>query len=102
MNQKEHLLTVERNLLSHVEVCYEVALALTRDQNDAQDLVQDVLTQAWLFHCRTKVQVTKQGLLTELRERFLQDYHLRSAARFRDDSRYSLGIAVRAADISAS
>ena len=75
MKQAEQAETFEQVLLSHVEMCYSVALALTRDPYDARDLTRDVVTWAW--HLRDSADGKmgiKVKLLTALRERFLQHY----------------------------
>ncbi len=68
----------EQVLLSHVEMCYSVALALTRDPILGQRLARATLLWAW------QRQATagdlgggdvKMALLRELRSRFLKDYY---------------------------
>ena len=68
----------EQVLLSHVEMCYSVALALTRDPILGQRLARATLLWAW------QRQATagdlgggdvKMALLRELRSRFLRDYY---------------------------
>ena len=64
----------EQILLSHAEMCYSVALALTRDPDRAQELARHVLTDAW--HLRESAEGRahiKKKLLTGLRQRFLLD-----------------------------
>jgi len=64
----------EQILLSYVDMCYAVALALTRNPYDARDLTREVVTWAWLLRdradCRRGI---KRKLLAALRERFLQN-----------------------------
>jgi DNA-directed RNA polymerase specialized sigma24 family protein len=67
--------TFEQVLLSHAELCYSVALALTRDPYRAQDLARHALTWAW--HLRDSAdgkENIKKRLLEVLRERFLLCY----------------------------
>lgn len=68
----------DQKLLSHVEMCYSVALALTRDPVLGQRLARATLLWAW------QRQATggglgggdvKMALLRELRGRFLRDYY---------------------------
>ena len=65
----------EQVLLSYAEMCYSVALALTRNPRRAQNLARYVLTWAW--HLRESADAEngiKKKLLKVLRERFLQYY----------------------------
>ncbi len=65
----------EHVLLSHTEMCYSVALAMTRDPVRAQNLTRNVLTWAW--HLRASADREKHikiKLLIALRKRFLKDY----------------------------
>ena len=65
----------EQVLLSYAEMCYSVALALTRNPRRAQNLARYVLTWAW--HLRDSAHSKKdikRKLLEVLRERFLQHY----------------------------
>jgi DNA-directed RNA polymerase specialized sigma24 family protein len=65
----------EQVLLSYVEMCYAVALALTHDRDDAHDLTREVLIRAW--HQRGRVDVLtniKSKLLITLRKRFTEEY----------------------------
>ncbi len=69
-------------LLAHVNLCYGIALKLTKDPLDARHLTMDVITQAW--HLRDDSQSIariKSTLLTTLRARYLEHYrHPRSTA----------------------
>jgi hypothetical protein len=68
----------EQVLLSHVEMCYSVALALTRNPILGQRLARATLLWAWQNQAaagelgRGDV---KMALLRELRSRFLKEYH---------------------------
>ena len=65
----------EEILLSYTDMCYSVALALTRNPRQAQDLATHVLTRAWLRRHRSdSVKDIKKNLLRELREQFLHHY----------------------------
>jgi len=73
--QAEHTGAFEQGLLSYTEMCYSVALALTRDSHQAQELATRVLT--WACQQRDGAhggKDTKKRLLRELREQFLQHY----------------------------
>lgn len=73
--QAEQTETSEQVLLSYVEMCYSVALALTRDPNRAEGLARSVLAEAW--HLRDTVldkKDIKRNLLTALRKNFLNDH----------------------------
>jgi len=62
-------------LLSHVDMCYSVALALTRNPYDARELSREVLIKAWYLRGNVRAQTSiKMKLLTALREEFLQHY----------------------------
>ncbi|MBI5091842.1 MAG: hypothetical protein HZB26_05280 [Candidatus Hydrogenedentes bacterium] len=79
MKQATQVESFERALLAHVEVCYSVALALTRDPYDARDLTRDVVTWAWNRRKSADGNTgIKRKLLTALRARFLQDYRRRA------------------------
>ena len=74
-------------LLSHVEMCYSVALALTRDPARGQRLARETLLWAWRRQAKTGGlggEDVKMALLSDLRGRFLSDY---SAACPRDPGR---------------
>lgn len=83
--------TFEQALLAHVEMCYSVALALTGDAYDAQELTQDVMTWAWYFRDTANGTAgIKMKLLRALREKSRQRYsssHLRSPAAANRSSR---------------
>lgn len=62
-------------LLSHVDMCYSVAFALTRNPYDARDLSREVLIKAWHLRGDAGAETNiKMKLLTALREEFLQHY----------------------------
>jgi len=75
MKKEKHAESFERILLSYAEMCYSVALTLTNDSEQAQDLARGVLTQAWQVcdHGESRKNIKKK-LLKELRKQFLQDY----------------------------
>jgi DNA-directed RNA polymerase specialized sigma24 family protein len=82
MNHSEKPESFEETLLSHAEMCYSVALALTRNPERAQELARSVLTGAW--HLRDSVQGSedlKRRLLSALRRSFVKDYREARAAR---------------------
>lgn len=73
--QAKHTDVFEQVLLSYAEMCYSVALALTRDSRQAQELATRALTWAW--HRRDSADAArdiKKTLLKALREQFLQHY----------------------------
>lgn len=75
MMKTEPVETFEQVLLAHVDMCYAVALSLTRDAYDAQELAQDVLNWAWYFRDTANGTAgMKMKLLRALRERSLQPY----------------------------
>lgn len=72
--QKEQAHAFERILLSYAEMCYSVALALTGDPKQAQELARDVLTRAWKVCARAEDKKDiKKKLLKELRKQFLKN-----------------------------
>lgn len=81
MRKSEPAESFEQILLDHVNMCYSVALALTRDPYDARELTQEVLTWAWHFRDTENSSAgIKMKLLRALRERSRQQYaslHLR-------------------------
>ena len=75
MKQAKQVENFELVLLSYVDLCYAVALALTRNQDDACNLTRDVMTWAWNLRDSSDSKTgMKMRLLTALRERFLQHY----------------------------
>ena len=76
-------LDFEQVLLSHVELCYSVGFALTRDPNRAAALAKEVLLWAWRNEGGAwDAASIKRVLLSELRDRHLRhnrDVRLRSA-----------------------
>lgn len=68
-------ISFEQTLLSYVEMCYGVALALTRNPEDARNLTRETLVCVWHLRDRADAQSRiKETLLKVLRERFLQFY----------------------------
>ncbi len=73
--QAEQKETFEQILFSYVEMCYLVALALTRDPDDARCLTREVLVDTWLLNaCVYNKRIIKQKLLTTLRTKFKEGY----------------------------
>ena len=66
-------------VLEHLNMLYSVALRLTRNPADAQDLTQNTLVKALRFHHRFKDGTyIKAWLLTILRNTFINEYRRRS------------------------
>jgi DNA-directed RNA polymerase specialized sigma24 family protein len=65
----------EQTLLSYAEMCFSVALTLTRNPVDAHYLTRDVLIAIWHRndHTYDKKNI-KKSLLTMLRAKFKEDY----------------------------
>jgi RNA polymerase sigma-70 factor (ECF subfamily) len=62
-------------VLGHLEMLYAVALRLTRNPADAQDLTQNTVLKALRFHKRFKTGTyIKAWLLTILRNTFINEY----------------------------
>jgi DNA-directed RNA polymerase specialized sigma24 family protein len=75
MKQTEQAETFEQVLLSYADLCYSVALALTRDPHDARDLARKVMIWAWHLRGNAGAETNiKMRLLTALRKEFLQHY----------------------------
>lgn len=75
MKQTKRTEDFESLLLSYVEMCYAVALALTRDPELAQDLARYAL--AWAWQGRNGVdgkRNIKHKLLMAVRENYLLDH----------------------------
>ncbi len=65
----------EDQVLEHVDVLYAVALRLTRNAADAEDLTQNTLVKALRFHDKYKEGTyIKAWLLTILRNTFINEY----------------------------
>ena len=62
-------------VLEHLDMMYAVALRLTRNSADAQDLTQNTLVKALRFHSKFKEGTyIKAWLLTILRNTFINEY----------------------------
>lgn len=65
----------ERLVLEHSDILYAVALRLTRNRSDAEDLTQNTLFKALRFHDKFKEGTyIKAWLLTILRNTFINEY----------------------------
>jgi len=65
----------DRLVLEHMDMLYAVALRLTRNRAEAQDLTQNAVVRALRFHGRfAKGTYIKAWLLTILRNTFINDY----------------------------
>lgn len=75
MKQAVQTETFEQVLFDYVDMCYSVALTMTRNPQDARELTRYVMTRAWRRRdsadARTGI---KMKLLTAIRERYLQYY----------------------------
>jgi len=68
----------EKLVLEHLDMLYAVALRLTRNTTDAQDLTQNTVVKALRFHDRFKDGTyIKAWLLTILRNTFINEYRRR-------------------------
>jgi RNA polymerase sigma-70 factor (ECF subfamily) len=66
-------------VLGHLDMLYAVALKLTRNPVDAQDLTQNTIVKALRFHDKfQKGSYIKAWLLTILRNTFINDYRRRA------------------------
>lgn len=77
---------IERELLSHVDMCYSVALALTRDPLLGQRLARATLLWAWQRQAKGKdldAGGVKMALLKNLRGRYLHDFYPACSRDFR-------------------
>lgn len=69
----------EEQVLAHMDMLHAVALRLTRNSADAEDLTQNTLVKALRFHDRFKEGTfIKAWLLTILRNTFINEYRKRS------------------------
>ena len=74
LKQEQQAEAFETLLLSYVEMCYEVALALTHDPNDARNLTREVLEWAWNRLDRADADKNiKTKLLMMMRWKFIQE-----------------------------
>ena len=65
----------ENRIIEHMDALYSVALRLTRNATDAQDLLQDAIVRALRFHHKFQEGTyLKAWLLTILRNTFINDY----------------------------
>lgn len=69
----------EALVLEHLDMLYAVALRLTRNSADAQDLAQNTVVKALRFHAKFKEGTyIKAWLLTILRNTFINEYRKKS------------------------
>lgn len=69
----------ENLVLEHVDMLYAVALRLTRNPTEAEDLTQNTLVKALRFHDKFKEGTyIKAWLLTILRNTFINEYRRRA------------------------
>lgn len=69
----------ERLVLEHMDMMYAVALRLTRNAADAQDLTQNTIVKALRFHEKFEEGTyIKAWLLTILRNTFINEYRRKS------------------------
>lgn len=69
----------EEQVLEHMDMLHAVALRLTRNSADAEDLTQNTLVKALRFHEKFKEGTyIKAWLLTILRNTFINEYRKRS------------------------
>ena len=69
----------EKLVLEHVDMLYAVALSLTRNPTDAEDLTQNTLVKALRFHEKFREGTyIKAWLLTILRNTFINEYRRRA------------------------
>jgi RNA polymerase sigma-70 factor (ECF subfamily) len=69
----------EDQVLEHLDMLYAVALKLTRNMSDAQDLTQNTVVKALRFHNKfEKGTYIKAWLLTILRNTFINEYRRRA------------------------
>lgn len=69
----------EQLVMEHVDMMYAVALRLTRNPVDAEDLTQNTLVKVLRFHDKFKEGTyIKAWLLTILRNTFINDYRRRA------------------------
>jgi RNA polymerase sigma-70 factor (ECF subfamily) len=69
----------EEQVLEHIDMLHAVALRLTRNAADAEDLTQNTLVKALRFHDKFKEGTfIKAWLLTILRNTFINEYRKRS------------------------
>lgn len=69
----------EQLVLEHVDMLYAVALSLTRNPTDAEDLTQNTLVKALRFHEKFREGTyIKAWLLTILRNTFINEYRRRA------------------------
>ncbi len=75
LKQNKQTEAFEALLLSHVETCYAVALALTHNLNDAHDLTREVFEWAWNFTDRAEAEKNiKTKLFIMTRRKFIEGY----------------------------
>lgn len=99
----------EQNALPQLDALYGTALRLTRNNTEAEDLVQDTMVRAYRFwHTFKPGTSIKAWLFTILRNTFINRYNRRSRGReVRDDLESQLGalggqsgVGTRSAEIS--
>jgi len=75
LKQDKQAEAFETLLLSYVDMCYAVALALTHDPNNARNLTREVLEWAWNLLDRADANRNiKTKLLMMMRWKFIHGY----------------------------
>ncbi|MGE0268931.1 MAG: sigma-70 family RNA polymerase sigma factor [Candidatus Omnitrophota bacterium] len=74
-HNKEFVQSFEDNLLAHMDPLYNLALRLTRNREQAEDLVQDASLRGFkAYHQFTEGTNFKAWIFTILRNTFINDY----------------------------
>ena len=79
INPQRRTKAFENQVLENLDMLYAVALRLTRNPSDAQDLTQNTVVKALRFHDKFKPGTyMKAWLLTVLRNTFINEYRRRT------------------------
>jgi DNA-directed RNA polymerase specialized sigma24 family protein len=85
MKQEKQTEAFETMLLSYVDMCYAVALALTHNPNDARNLTREVLEWAWNLLDRGDAdKYIKTKLLVMMRRKFIEGYQSARKSRVKN------------------
>jgi RNA polymerase sigma-70 factor (ECF subfamily) len=82
LGRKQSRRTFEKEALPHLDALYAVGLRLTRNERDAEDLVQDTILRAWRFFDRFEPGTNcKAWLFKILHNTFVNKYRRRVRER---------------------
>lgn len=102
MKNTNYQATYQQEIIVHLKEIYRVALRMTRDKTDAEDLAQETLMQAWVSIKKYKPGTNGRAwLYTILFNKFkhYQRKHYRNSARFTEADEFVFNNAIQSPSI---